>query len=77
MYQFPTTPGNSFAPNLKWIRNSKIAIEFKGRCSKHGKATFIRRNVINLFNVHELDSRRSRSSNTKFTLGDCLFRAVK
>ena len=27
----PTTPGNSLAPKLKWVYNSKIAVEFKGR----------------------------------------------
>ena len=27
----PTTPGNSLAPKLKWVYNSKIAVEFKER----------------------------------------------
>ena len=28
------TSSNSLAPKLKWIHNSKIAVEFKDRCSK-------------------------------------------
>ena len=28
------TSSNSLTPKLKWIRNSKIAVEFKDRCLK-------------------------------------------
>ena len=35
-----TTSDNSLAPKWKWINDSKIALDFKGRCLKQNKATF-------------------------------------
>ena len=52
----PTTSDNSFAPELKWIHNSKIAVEFKKSCSKQDKDTFNNTNVASLLNVYELDT---------------------
>ena len=43
---------------------------------KQDKATFIHRNMVNLLIVYELDP-CSRDLNTKLTLSDCLFGAVK
>ena len=40
------------------------------------KISFHRGDLANLFIVYELD-KSSRDLNTDFTLGDCLFRAVK
>ena len=39
-------------------------------------STSICRNVVNFFVVYELDTWK-RALNTKYTLGDCLFRAAK
>ena len=61
--------GNSVAPELKQIHNSKITVEFKGNSLKQDKATFTRRNMANLFIAYELDT-WSRDLSTKFTLGD-------
>ena len=70
------TPGNGVAPKLKWIDNSKIAAEFRGSCFEQDKATFTHGNVGDLFLVYELDT-QSIDLNTRFTLSDCLFGAVK
>ena len=40
------------------------------------KTTFTERDMVNLFNVIEYDT-RSRDLNTKFKLGNCLCGAVK
>ena len=45
----PTEPGNSPAPKLKLIHNSKIAVEFKGSYMKQEKVTFSYRKVVNFF----------------------------
>ena len=47
----PITPVNNVAPKLKWIHDSKIAVEFKGSCLKQDKATFTKRNVVDLIFV--------------------------
>ena len=60
----------------KWFHNSKTRTEFRESCLKQDKASFIHRNMVNLLIVYELDT-CSRGLNTKFTLSDCLFRAVK
>ena len=52
----PTTSDNSFAPELKWIHNSKIAVELKKSCSKQDKDTFNNTNVASLLNVYQLDT---------------------
>ena len=54
----------------------KFTVEFKGSCLKQDKATFTYRKVVNLFIVYYIDT-WSRDLNTKVTLGDCLFGAVK
>ena len=48
----------------------------KGSCLKQDKVTFTPNNVVNFFNVYELD-RWSKDVNAEFTLKDCLFRGVK
>ena len=50
----------------KWIHNSEIAVDFRGRYLKQVKATFTHRNVINVFIVYELDT-------WSVTLGDWFF----
>ena len=68
----PTTPNNSLTSKLKWIHNSKIAVEFKDICLKQEKVTFTYRNVVNVFIVCDLDT-WSRHFNKKLSLIDCLF----
>ena len=38
-----TTPSNSLASKVKWIHNSKMAVEFIGTCLED-KATFVQSN---------------------------------
>ena len=63
--------GSFCATKLKRIHNSRIAVDFKGRCLKQGKSNLIRRSVLNLFIVYVLDT-WSSNLNAKFTLGECL-----
>ena len=72
----PTTLGNRFAPKLKQIYNSKIAVEPNGNCLKQDKAFFIHRHVVNLLIVYQLDT-FSRDVNTKFVPRNCLFGVIK
>lgn len=60
---------------MNW-HNSKMRVEFKGRCLKQNKVTFTPRNLVTLSIVYELDT-WSRGLNTDFTLTDCLFGTVK
>ena len=53
------------------LQNGK---RLKGSCLKQGKAAFIQ--MVNLFVVYELDT-WPRDLNIKFTIGECLFGAVK
>ena len=48
----PVAPSNILAPEMRWIHNSKIAVEFKGGCLKEDKTTFTQRNMVNLFLVY-------------------------
>ena len=67
----------SVCPKLVWTNNSWIRLKFKGSCLKQEhKASFISRNVVNLFIVYELDS-WSQNLNTDFTLNNCLFGSAK
>ena len=36
----PSTTNNIISPKLRWMNNSRITIEFKGRCLKQDKVTF-------------------------------------
>ena len=51
-------------------------VESKGICLKQGSVSFLHKNVVNLYTSYELDT-WSRNLNTEFTLGNCLFGAVK
>ena len=72
----PPLTYDSLAAKLSFIYDAKITIELKGNYLKQDKATFTHRNVVNSFTAYELHA-RSRDLNSKFTLGDCLFGAVK
>ena len=71
----PAASDNSFAPKLKWIGNSKLAIEVDGSCFRQEKGIF-KFLVLIFFIVYRLVI-WSRNVNTKFPLGDCLFGALK
>ena len=45
----PITSGNSLAPKLKYIHNSKIVAECKGSCLKQDQSSFTCKNVLNFF----------------------------
>ena len=64
----------SKSSKLVWMNNSKTSERFR-RCLKQDKVTFNPRNIVNLFIVYELDM-WSQGLDAKFTLKDCLFRAV-
>ena len=52
-------------------------MEFKGICLKQDSVSFLqKKKVVNLYISYELDT-SSKDLNTDFTLGNCLFGAVK
>ena len=65
------TADKSFSPKLAWRNESRIRLTLRQEF-----ATYTPNNVVNVFVVYELD-RWSQDLNAKFTLKDCLFRAVK
>ena len=70
------TSGNNFVPGLVDIYHRRTTTKFKGNCLIQDNISFTYRNLVNLLFVYELE-KRSRYLNTDFTLGDCLFGAVK
>ena len=59
------------------MNESRIRLKFEGSCLKQkNKASFIPKNVVNLFIVYELDT-WLQDLNAKFTLKDCFFGNVK
>ena len=70
-----STTGNSFG--LEIIYNyGKRKAKIKVICFKQDSASFIPGNVVNLNTSYKLDT-WSRDLSTDFTLGNCLFEAVK
>ena len=67
---------NSLGPKLASIHNAKIAVKSEESYLKQNITSFNYRYVTNLFIVYELDTWPSYL-NMEFTLGDCLFGAVK
>ena len=51
-------------------------VKFRGICLKQGSVSFPQENIVNLYTTYELDI-QSKDFNTDFTLGNCLFGAVK
>ena len=72
----PTTIDNSLSLTIKWYKDSKFCLKFKGSCLKQKKATYTHPNKINFFIVYELDS-WPQDLDTNFTLVGCLFGGVK
>ena len=71
----PSTPDNSFIPKrIDAYPLSKV--KFDGNCLRKNNASFLHENVVNLYITYKLVS-WSRDLNRVFTLGICLFGAVK
>ena len=72
-----STNDKTLFPSIEWYENSNFYI-FKESCLKRKKkpANFPPPNLINYFNVYELDA-WSRDLDSDFTLKDCLFGGVK
>ena len=70
------TANHRLSSKLIWLNNSRIRERIKGSCLKQDKVTSTPKDVVNLFNVYELD-RCSQALKANFALKDCLFGAVK
>ena len=71
----PSTSDNSFV--LKWIKGYQLPkIKFNGNCLKQDSVSFFHKNVINSYINYELET-CSRDLSKDFTLGNCLFGAVR
>ena len=71
----PQTSENTFSPKL----NNKYTfdrVEFKGICLKQDSVYFLHKNVVNLYISYKLEP-WSKHLNIDFTLGNCLFGALK
>ena len=69
------TSGIRFAPKL--IGNYQFKkVELKGICLKQESVSLLHKNIVNVYISSKLDT-CSRDLNTDFTLGNCLFGAVK
>ena len=69
-------PDNSHNPGLIFIDNAKIRVKFDGSCFKQENAIFNHKAILNFYIVYEINS-WSFNLDSKFTLGDSLFGAVK
>ena len=77
--QKPTTSNttdNSLYPSIKWPKNSKFCLIFKGKVLKQKNATFTPPNIEIFLIAYELDT-WPRGLNSDFTLKDALFGGVK
>ena len=72
---YPSITNISFNPEIVDSCRGGSMI-FKGISLKQDSVSFIHENVIDLHISHELNT-WSRHLNTEFTLGNCLFMAVK
>ena len=51
-------------------------VKFKGICLRQDSVSFLHKNIVNLYILYKLDT-CSKDLNPDFTLGNCLFGAVK
>ena len=72
----PTTTDNSLSPSIKWPKDSKFCLIFKGSCLNQKNATYTPNNRITFLILYELDT-YSWDLNSDFTVKDCLFGGVK
>ena len=56
--------------------NTKLRVNFDGRCLKQEKATFSRKKMINIYIVYEINL-CSNIQGASLALGSCLFGALK
>ena len=68
-----TSTSNDEAPVLKY-ENYKLGLQFTGHILRQNKVTFNHEKIVNIYIVYELSP---HTSNTDFTLENCLFGAVK
>ena len=66
----------TFSPELIDRFTRFFRMKFKGICLKQDSASFLHKNIVNLYITYKLDT-WSKDLNTDFTLGDSLFGAVK
>ena len=66
--------------HLNWIlifsANLNVSLHFNGICLKQKIISFLHKNVVNLYISYKLDT-WLKDLNTDFTLGNCLFGAIK
>ena len=66
----------TFSPELIDRFTRFFRMKFKGIYLKQDSASFLHKNIVNLYITYKLDT-WSKDLNTDFTLGDSLFGAVK
>ena len=71
----PSESDNSFAPDFT-VAYPLSKVKFTGKCLKQDSVPFLHKTVVTLYITYELDA-WSINLNAYFTLGNCLFRAVK
>ena len=69
------TSDTTFSPKL-YNKYTFDRVEFKGICLRQDSVSFLHKKVVNLYISYKLDT-WSKDSNKDFTLGICLFGAVK
>ena len=67
---------NSYEWDTNFSPELNNSVYFKGICLKQKRVSFLHKNIVNLYLSHKLDT-WSKDLNTDFTLGNCLFGAVK
>ena len=72
----PHTSDVIFAPKIIGDYRFNSTVECKGIFLKQDSLSFLHKNIANLYILYELDT-WPKDLNTDFTLGNCLFRAVK
>ena len=61
---------------LIFSANLNVSLHFNGICLKQKIISFLHKNVVNLYISYKLDT-WLKDLNTYFTLGNCLFGAIK
>ena len=67
---------NSYEWDTNFSPELNNSVYFKGICLKQKRVSFLHKNIVNLYISYKLDT-WSKDLNTDFTLGNCLFGAVK
>ena len=67
---------NPYEPDTKFSPKLAGTIILKGICLKQKSVSFLYKDIVNLYISYKSDT-QSKDLNTNFTLGNCLFGAVK